>query len=331
MPLSNEEKIEIQKLIRSEITTKNAQSRVYARYPQGNDGYDGEMRISQDKYGVTTFSCFANKRWHHVELDMAAAELRDFGIEVAMGRIPGFAKINKFGEALDCDSGVPTDLWDGANGALSTDIWVPPTQARIHALSSSSANDAAAGTGLRTCKVYGLTSWTAKETSETVTMNGTGNTNTTNSYVIIHRIKGLTWGTGGVNAGDITATAATDATITAGILAGQNQTQMMIYGWSSLQDLHVKLFQAELVKNTGTTQRGDAEILYMSDPATNVVDNTAWTKKENFLLAEGENPWTHQYDPPKSFPGPGIVKIQVTANTNGTKAIGAMDAYLADI
>jgi len=256
--------------------------------------------------------------------------IRDFGTEVAMGRVDGYGKVNKFGEAIDCDSGVPTDIWDGANGALSTDIWVPPTQARIHAIISSNGNDQAGGTGLRTVRVYGLTSWDAKETSEVVTLGGAA-VNTVNSYVIIHRIEGLTWGSGGVNAGDITATAATDATITAAILAGQNQTQMMIYGFPSLQALQVKRFLSELVKSTGTTQRGDAEILYMPDPGTNVANNNVWINKENFLLAEAQDPWTHPYDDvPKSFPGPGIVKMQVTTNANGTKTIGAMDAYLVD-
>ena len=48
--------------------------------------------------------------------------VKDYGVEVAMGLVPGATKVNKFGEAIDCDSGVLTDLWDGANGALSTDV-----------------------------------------------------------------------------------------------------------------------------------------------------------------------------------------------------------------
>ena len=254
--------------------------------------------------------------------------VKDYGVEVAMGLVPGATKVNKFGEAIDCDSGVLTDLWDGANGSLSTDIWVPPLAARTHAIASSvSGTDFVAGTGMRTVQVYGLTSWTAKETSEVVNMGST----TVNSYVIIHRMKGLTWGTGGVNAGNITATATTDGTITAAILVGQNQTQMMIYGWSSLQTLQVKKFLSQIVKNTPSAVRAEGEILYMSDPATNVVDNTAWTNKENFSINKGLNPWIHTYDPPKSFSGPGIIKFQVTASVNDSIAIGAMDAYLIDV
>ena len=42
--------------------------------------------------------------------------VKDFGLEVALGNIPGYSKVNKFGQATDCDSGIPTDVWDGADG-----------------------------------------------------------------------------------------------------------------------------------------------------------------------------------------------------------------------
>jgi hypothetical protein len=64
---------------------------------------------------------------------------RDFALEVALGKVTGYAPINKFGFALDADSGVPTDIWDGADGTTSTDVWEPPTQARTHDIASTSA------------------------------------------------------------------------------------------------------------------------------------------------------------------------------------------------
>ena len=62
----------------------------------------------------------------------------DFEHELAMGRIPGKSRILKFGERdeLPGTTGVFATVWDGA-----ADTYVPPTQARIHNLASSSIED----------------------------------------------------------------------------------------------------------------------------------------------------------------------------------------------
>jgi len=259
---------------------------------------------------------------------------KDFGIEVASGRVPGYKKVNKFGETENADSGVATDVWEGSTTQA---IWVPPTAARIHGVVSSSVIDSdvggvvAQGAGLRTVRIWGLKTWNSPESSEDVVLDGTTSVNTANAYVIIHRVTGLTWGANGVNTGTISLTAATDGTLTAQIAPGQNQTQMLIYGIPSGERLEIKRLQAEIVKATGTTQRGDGELLMMTDPENGVADNTAWTNKENFLVVEAQAPWVHAYDPPKSCDGPCILKIQVTTNTNDSKVIAAMDAYLVNI
>ena len=263
------------------------------------------------------------------------SELRNtyFGLEVALGKVSGYGKVNKFGETINADSGTPTDVWEGS---ATTPIWVPPTAARIHSIVSTSNVDSsgvdvvAIGAGMRTIQVYGLQDWNSAESSEIVNMDGTDGTDTVNSYVIIHRMVGLTWGANGVNTGVITAVAASDLTVTAEITAGVNQTQMMIYGVPSTQKLQIKRLQAEIVKSTGTTQRADGMFLIMTSPDVSAAGNVAWTNKENFLLVEAQPPWVHDYDPPKSCSGPCIVKIQVEANANDSKIIAAMDAYIVD-
>jgi len=259
---------------------------------------------------------------------------KDYGLEASLGLVDGVTTINKFGEALDCDSGDPTDIWDGANtsggGAVGTKIWIPPTTARVHQLTSSNINDTLAGSGAQTVEVFYLPNWTSSEVSIMVDMNGTSDV-ALPSMVMINRMEVMTSGVNGLNAGDITATADTDGTVTSAILAGNNQTQQCILGVPSTQKLRVKKFISEIVKGTGSSQRADGVIYMMRDPATNTVDNTQWTNKESFLLSEGNNPWTHDYgDIPKKFDGGCIVKIQITSNSNGTKAIGGFDAYLVD-
>ena len=145
-----------------------------------------------------------------------------YGLQVALGNITGVANVSKFGRNLDVDTGFEEDVWSQGGS------WVAPTTARVHDIVSSNANDTSAGTGARTVEIFGLDS-NFDEISETVTMNGTTNVATVNSYTRIFRMIVRTAGTGGQNAGDITATAQTDATVTAVITAAFNQTLMAIY------------------------------------------------------------------------------------------------------
>lgn len=71
-------------------------------------------------------------------------------------------------------------------------------------VSSSSASDAAAGTGTRTIKITYYDVTMAGPFTETVTMNGTSNVNTSNSNIcFIEKIESVTVGSGGTNVGTI--------------------------------------------------------------------------------------------------------------------------------
>jgi len=171
----------------------------------------------------------------------------NFALDVSLGKIPGVAQIFKFGKATDADNGIPTDIWDGANATTAQPIWIRPTAARTHDIVSTSAADTAAGTGMRTIVVFGLTDWDTAETSEIITLNGLTNVPTVNDYVIIHRMRGVTAGSGNVNAGDISATAQVDSTLTALMIAGEGQTQMAILGIPSIQTLATPAFSASII------------------------------------------------------------------------------------
>jgi hypothetical protein len=238
-----------------------------------------------------------------------------FALVASLGEAGRYRTENKFGETDNLDA-VVTDIWDGASDEIvalgGTVVWVAPTAPRVHSIVSSSLADSGAGgvnpvsTGMRTLDLTGLETWDASSpTTETIVLDGTTAVNTVNSYVIIYRMEGKTWGTGGVNAGSVTATAATDGTITAAIVIGNNQTQMAIYGVSSSMKLRVIDFRASLVKTTGLSLRATGEVLWMTDPETNAVDGTAWTNRENFEVSTDER-WVRQYFVPKVFDGPGI-------------------------
>jgi len=62
---------------------------------------------------------------------------KDYFVEVGQGNISGVSHSNKFGRNPEVDTGsAPEDLWDGGG------VYVPPTQARIHTVKSTSAEDA---------------------------------------------------------------------------------------------------------------------------------------------------------------------------------------------
>lgn len=260
-------------------------------------------------------------------IDYATGSLwvTDFSLEAALGNVPGYGSLNKFGVSINCDNGIATDIWDGADGVTGSAVWAPPTQARIHNLASTSAADTSAGTGMRTCQVYGLKTWALAETSEIVTLNGTSNVPTTQSYVAIHRIKGLTYGSGGTNAGIITATAVTDATVTAAIRVGKGQTLMAIYAIPSTQKISLERGWARVLR-TGPAAEVSGQLLVreradQSDSGFNV--------KEEFAF-NTDNPWGPDWDPPKTFSGPCVVKVQVTSDTNNTVVPAGFDGYVVD-
>lgn len=183
-----------------------------------------------------------------------------YELQVARGKVSGVSFINKFGRTTNVDSASATDIWDGANDGVATSIWVPPTTGRIHNIASTSSADDAASTGARTLTIYGLDSnWL--EATETVTLDGTNNVATTNSYIRIYRMTCDTWGTGTVNAGIITATAQTDSTVTAAIAAGNNQTLMAIYTVPAGKTAYITEYYAAFNKDTGANTSTDMRLL----------------------------------------------------------------------
>ena len=120
-----------------------------------------------------------------------------FELQVSRGQIPGHSAIHIFGYNPDVDT-VEETIWpiDGILGH--------PASPTIMTISSSSANDTAAGTGARTVQILGING-TGGYVEETVTLNGQTAVNTVNEYEALERMTVLTVGSGRVNAGVIYA------------------------------------------------------------------------------------------------------------------------------
>lgn len=149
-----------------------------------------------------------------------------FELQVARGQIQGHKTLFKFGNNADVDGSLET-VWSA--GGLYSYL----SAATALKVSSSSANDASAGTGARTITVSGLDA-NYNEISETVSLNGQTEVLTTNLFLRVFRAFVVTAGSGGTAAGTIymgtgTVTAGVPANIYAEIPVGANQTQMALW------------------------------------------------------------------------------------------------------
>jgi len=253
----------------------------------------------------------------------------DNGLNIARGLVPGITRINKFGAAPMGIQTTATDIWSRADATPTQQIWLAPTAARIHAIVSSSVADAAGGTGAASVVLFGLKTWDSPESSETVTLTGTTPVNTANSYVIIHRMRAIAQAstTGvGVNVGTITATAATDNTVTAVILAGDGQTEMAIYGIPSGYTFYLKRWGCAIDRTGGAATTCDFELRVNESPN---IQTVGFVRKDDIsLISTGTSGKERVYDIPPSFPGPCIIKVQAIASAADTDGKSGFDGYI---
>lgn len=181
------------------------------------------------------------------------------------------------------------------------------------------------GTGARTLRVYGLTAWTTAEVSEDINLTGITAVNTVNSYVIIHRMEVLTKGASGPNVGVITATAATDGTVTAQVNAGKGQTQMAIYGVPSTKSAYITQYYASVIK-AAAALTCSISLLANHEPASEL---TAFlVKHTNGADTAGDSYIPHKFEPYYKIAGPAIIKLQANASAANTDISGGFDMYL---
>lgn len=131
-----------------------------------------------------------------------------FGLQVSRNQIQGHSDVIVFGYNPDVDT-TEESIWP-ANGTVPH-----PTVESVLKISSTSANDAAAGTGARTVFISGVNG-SFNIVSETVILTGQTEVNTVNLYLYVNEFYTLTVGSGGANAGDINAGT---GTVTAGVPA----------------------------------------------------------------------------------------------------------------
>lgn len=194
----------------------------------------------------------------------------DFPLAVALGDVSGVESFRKFGMNDVVGAGT-YDIWPSAT------IRALPAAAGTVATVSTSAADAAAGTGARTVYLGGLDANYA-EISETITLNGVTPVNSVQSYLRINRTYVLTAGTGEVNTGDINFTIGGNLQST--IEAGQGQCHCTQYTVPAGKNL--------LVMSTrfGTGRMGGTADLHILGQIKPFGANTSWRSIQDVYLFE---------------------------------------------
>jgi hypothetical protein len=149
-----------------------------------------------------------------------------FELQVARGQVDGHNALFKFGINGNVGTSIETVWAQGGTYAY-------PAAATVMKISSSSADDAADGTGARTIAIFGLDA-NYNKINETVALNGETEVNTTNSFLRIFRMYVVTAGSGATAAGTIyagtgTVTSGVPENIYGMITLTANQTQMAFW------------------------------------------------------------------------------------------------------
>lgn len=168
-----------------------------------------------------------------------------FDLQVSRGQVAYHETQFKFGFNPDIDDALET-VW--AEGGLYSYL----SAASVLKISSSSTDDASAGTGARTITISGLDA-NYDEISESVTLNGQTAVNTTQSFLRVFRMIVNTAGSGGQNAGVIyagtgTVTSGVPANKYGTIAVGDNQTLMCF--WTVPRGYTAYLYQVDISMNT---------------------------------------------------------------------------------
>lgn len=212
------------------------------------------------------------------------------------------------------------DLWQGP-----TPTYVFPAAAQQMQVTSTSANDAAAGTGVRTVLIHYLDA-SYNEKTETVTLNGVTPVTTVATNIL--RINGFhtfSAGSGGVSAGNISLTNIGATTTYAYIPAGFNTARQAIFTIPAGKNGYLNHWQGSSGTTTGT------HFTRISIRATShlgvLVPGVFLTQDEQGTLNNGGNA---NYSIPLRFPPTCDIKMSAISDAGAANAqvMGAMFGWL---
>lgn len=227
-------------------------------------------------------------------LPVTESSLRRFEVEVALGNISGMASVVVRGHNPSQTS---------ASGFVDVSEFGDLTylsSAETMEIASADTNDTSAGTGLRTLLLAGVDG-TGAAISETITMNGTTDVTSVNSYLRVNSMTGLTGGSVGWNIGNVTATATTAATVQCEMDATEGLSQNSHYTVPLGKTLYVERLEFNVAKTSG----GSAPVVEFKGYTRPGGAGAAWVQLVDKRIDASV---TDEIDVQTSFPAPLIAR-----------------------
>ena len=205
-----------------------------------------------------------------------------FNLQVSRGQITGHVRFCPFGFNSAVGTS-PETMWTA--GATYS---YPSTATALTVVSSSTDDDGSpAGTGARTVTIIGLDA-NYNEVSETVTMNGTTNVTTTQTFLRVNEAIVATAGSTGSNVGTITIANTTPVTL-AEIVATAGIAQQCVYTVPAGKSVYITRYMVSSYNSTSTGSA--AQIWFKPYGGANMLATTVRIPGTGAFTCEADYPF----------------------------------------
>jgi hypothetical protein len=246
-------------------------------------------------------------------------EEADFFLRVSRGNETGLEVIKAWGEnptVTTASAGAEEDLWGPAGQVTYL------SSATLLTLSSSSANDTSAGSGLRTVLVTGVGT-SHIELSETVTMAGASLVSTSNQYLRINSVEAVTVGATGYNEGLVsvqTVVGSPDETIATMPIARNSLTNVHytvpVGKTAFIRTMFGSAIEGVSIRYHFLMRNSVADSPFV--PISSFMDVTSAFRERNFSLFEAVVPATYDI----------VMRAERVDTSGATPAVGGFSALL---
>lgn len=231
----------------------------------------------------------------------------DYKTEVGQGLREGATNWRKYGFNDDIDTTEEETIWS-AGGRIQ-----PLSSPNTLSFVSTSADDSAAGTGARTIIITGVGPDYVYQT-DTITMNGTTPAVTASAWLGVNRLLVSSAGSGQVNAGDITATASTAATVQAHMPANDGTTQQVFYFVPANRTMHFDALYWNILKLAG----GGSPVVTLRAYVYDLENGLRLRRFRAQVDTAVENSFMYTPPSPLSTPGKFLLEMTASTDTNNT-------------